>query len=186
MLDKLCICHNECVADDSTDEVDEHVARWQRFWADTDGFDANVEGAITRMQHIVRTMRADSARAFAGSPFTLEDYQTLHTLLVQPYPVQATPAQLAEALHVTRAAVTSRLDRLADAGLITRDVDTADRRRVIVRPTVAGRAAWDHNVYEGMARERQLFSALDAEDMRQLNAILRKVIRSTGHQPPLP
>ncbi len=85
--------------------------------------------------------------------------------------------------HV-RAAVTIRLDRLADAGLITRDVDIADQRRVIVRPTVAGRAAWDHNVHEGMARERQLFSALDAEDMRQLNAILRKVIRSTGHQPP--
>ena len=186
MLDKLSIFHDRCVADDSTDEVDEHVARWLRFWADTDGFDANVEGAITRMQHIVRRMRTDSARAFAGSPFTLEDYQTLHTLLVQPYPVQATPAQLAEALHVTRAAVTSRLDRLADAGLITRDVDTADRRRVIVRPTVAGRAAWDEKVHEGMARERQLFSALDAEDMRQLNAILRKVIRSTDHQLPLP
>lgn len=166
------------VADDSTDEVDEHVARWQRFWADTDGFDANVEGAITRMQHIVRKLRSDSAQAFSGSQFTLEDYQTLHTLLVQPYPVEATPAQLAEALHVTRAAVTSRLDRLVDARFITRDVDPADRRRVIVRPTAAGRAAWDHKVHEGMAREKQLFAALDAEEILLLNAILRKVILS--------
>ena len=37
---------------------------------------------------------------------------TLHALMVQPYPTEASPAQLADATHVTRAAMTRRLDRL--------------------------------------------------------------------------
>jgi len=100
---------------------------------------------------------------------TIEDYKTLHLLMVQPYPTEATPARLAEAANVTRAAMTSRLDRLVAADLVARDVDASDRRRVLVRPTAAGRAAWDHYIYEGMAREQRL---------GQIDRLLRKVMLS--------
>ena len=129
-------------AEELRDSVDRHVARWAAFWKDDPRFAPEVEGALVRIYEIrKRSQRADAA-AFADSPhFTLEDYKTLHALMVQPDETVATPAQLADTTHVTRAAMTSRLDRLVDAGLVTREVDPDDRRRVLIRPTAAGRCA---------------------------------------------
>ena len=158
------------------DSVDHHVARWAEYWEDNPHFDPQVEGAVTRMQTIITRLKRVNATAFAGSKFTLEDYLTLHALMVQPFPTEATPAQLAEMSQLTRAGMTSRLDRLADAGLITREGDSIDRRRVIVRPTPAGRAAWDRYVHEGMTREQRLLAALNPNELAQLNRLLRKVV----------
>lgn len=160
------------------DAVDRHVERWAQFWQDDPGFRAEVEGAIVRMQHILRRLRQVDAAAFAGHDFTLEDYKTLHALMVQPFPTEVTPAQLAEVLGITRAAVTSRVDRLATAGLVTREVGAEDRRRVLLRPTATGREVWERHVFEGMDRERDLFGALSPEELIRLNGLLRKVVRS--------
>ena len=142
--------------------------------------DAAVEGATTRMQFVVRRLKQLNAQAYAGRDFSLEDANTLHALMVQPYPVEATPAQLADFCHVTRAAMTSRLDRLVEGGYVTREVDPVDRRRVNVRPTPQGRAAWDNDLHEGMALEKDLLSALSPAELDQLNELLRKVLLSFG------
>ena len=161
------------------DSVDEHVARWAAFWKDDPTFAPEVEGALVRMSYILRELRREDAAAFAGSKdLSLEDYKTLHALMIQPWPVEATPAQLADALNVTRAAVTSRLDRLVAAELVTRQVDETDRRRVLVRPTTAGRAAWNKHIFEGMDRDQRMLGALSTDELKQLNALLRKVLIS--------
>jgi DNA-binding MarR family transcriptional regulator len=162
------------------DAVDQHVSRWADHWRDNPGFVPDVEGAIVRMKTLMQRLRRVDAAAFAGSDFTLEDYSTLHVLMVQPYPTEATPAQLAEAAKVTRAGMTSRLDRLVDSGLITREIDPLDRRRIVIRPTAAGRSAWENYVHEGMAREQQLLQALSPRELSQLNTLLRKVLLSFG------
>jgi DNA-binding MarR family transcriptional regulator len=160
------------------DAVDHHVARWAEYWKDNPGFVPEVEGALVRMQSILTQQKRGDAVAFAGSEFTFEDFKTLHVLMVQPYPTEATPAQLAEVSRVTRAAMTSRLERLVDSGLVTREIDPHDRRRVVVRPTVAGRKAWDAYVHQGLARDQELLAALSDRELRQLNALLRKVVLS--------
>ena len=164
---------------DGRDSVDDHVARWATFWKDDPTFAPEVEGALVRMEFILRELRREDAAVFAKSKdLSLEDYKTLHALMVQPWPVEATPAQLADTLNITRAAVTSRLDRLVSAELVTRQVDETDRRRVLVRPTAAGRAAWNKHIFEGAARDQRMLSALSAEELKQLNALLRKVLLS--------
>ena len=160
------------------DEVDDHVTRWSALWEGNPEVAPEVEGALVRMKNILRRSRRGDAAAFTDPAFTLEDYLTLHVLMIQPYPTEATPAQLAEAAGVTRAAMTARLDRLARAELITREVEPLDRRRVVVRPTAAGRAAWEQHIHAGMARDQQLLSALSLAELQQLNALLRKVIVS--------
>jgi len=160
------------------DAVDHHVARWSDYWKDDPQFAPEVEGALVRMSHILNRARREDAAAFADSELSLEDYKTLHALMVQPFPTEATPAQLAEATNVTRAAMTSRLDRLVKAELVTREVEPRDRRRVMVRPTAAGRAAWSEHIFAGMARDQRMLSALSHEELLQLNALLRKVVRS--------
>ncbi|GAA0567563.1 MarR family transcriptional regulator [Paractinoplanes ferrugineus] len=164
---------------DEMDGVDQHVARWAAFWKDDPRFDPEIEGAVVRMNDIAKWARRADAAAFAGNEdFTMEDYKTLHALMVQPHPMEATPAHLADATHVTRAAMTSRLDRLAGAGLVTREVDPTDRRRVLIRPTAAGRAAWNTHIFEGMARDQKMLGALSRAELVRLNALLRKVTKS--------
>lgn len=160
------------------DSVDIHVARWAEFWKNDPRFSPEIEAAFTRMQSILKEEKRGDLIAFADSELTFEDYRTLHALMVQPYPTEATPAQLADASRVSRAAMTSRLDRLSEAGLVTREIDPIDRRRIVVRPTAAGRAAWQASVHEGMAREAQLLSALSERELHQLNTLLRKVVLS--------
>ncbi len=157
------------------DAVDAHVARWV---TQVPEMDPAIEGAVTRMQLVLRRLDKADALAHAGSSFTLEDVRTLHALMVQPYPVEATPAMLADVCHVTRAAMTSRLDRLVDSGHVTREVDPLDRRRVIVRPTALGRATWTAHLHPGMERERHLLAALTPRQLEQLNALLRTVLLS--------
>jgi DNA-binding MarR family transcriptional regulator len=157
------------------DEVDRHVARWV---GQIDQMDPEVEGAITRMQAVLRRLNRLHQEAAEGSELTFEDYKTLHALMVQPYPTEATPAQLAEACHVTRAAMTSRVDRITEAGLVTRTVDPTDRRRVIVRPTSKGRRTWKLYVVEAMSREASVLKALSDAEKQRLNALLRKVLLS--------
>jgi len=166
------------------DSVDQHVARWSAFWKDDPAFDPEVEGALVRMVDIMKWgHRADAAAFASRDDFTLEDYKTLHALMVQPHPVEATPAQLADATHVTRAAMTSRLDRLVSAGLVTREVDPADRRRVLIRATAAGREAWNTHIFEGIERDKEMLSALSREELVQLNALLRKVMLALESAP---
>jgi DNA-binding MarR family transcriptional regulator len=178
MSDGDAVCDDERVTTRDRDAVDHHVARWSEYWKDNPGFDPEVEGALTRMQGLIQRLKRDDAAAFAGSELSFEDYRTLHALMVQPYPTEATPAQLADTNRVTRAAMTSRLDRLVESGLVTREVDPLDRRRVVVRPTAAGRAAWDASVHEGMARDQHVLAALTDRELHQLNALLRKVTLS--------
>lgn len=158
------------------DSIDLHVARWAALWEGNPAFDGEIEGAMTRMQFILRAKNRRDAAAFAGQDFTMEDYDTLHHLMVQPYPTEATPTQLAEAVGVTKASMTGRLDRLERSGMITRETDSANRRRVLVRPTRAGREAWDKYVHAGMRREKEVLGALSAKELVALNALLRKAI----------
>ncbi|GAA2912609.1 MarR family transcriptional regulator [Actinoplanes cyaneus] len=164
------------------DGVDQHVARWATFWKDEPKFAPEVEGALVRMKHILRWIERDDAAAFARieEDFTLQDFKTLHVLMIQPWPTEATPAQLAEAANVTRAAMTSRLDRLESAGLVTRTIDAQDRRRVLIRPTAAGRDKWNSYIFQGMARDQAALKALSYDEVVQLNGLLRKVLHSLG------
>ena len=116
------------------DWVDHHVERWRRTFR---GFDPEVEGIVVRIGAINRHVKRANAAAFDEVGLGPAEYDTLHTLLVQPEPNEATPAQLAEACHVTRAAMTSRLDRLVELAYVTRERDPLDRRRINVRPTQA-------------------------------------------------
>lgn len=139
--------------------------------------DPEVEGATTRMQMILRLLDRQTHARFVGGDDSIEDYRTLHALLTQHYPEEATPAQLADDCHVTRAAMTSRIDRLVERGHVTREIDPLDRRRIIVRPTGSGRRLWERELHAGIEAEKAAFSPLGVRELTQLNSLLRKVVR---------
>jgi DNA-binding MarR family transcriptional regulator len=156
------------------DWVDQHVDRWRSTFS---GFDPEVEGALVRIGALNRHVKRMNVAAFADLGLGEPEYDTLHTLLIQPEPNEATPAQLAEACHVTRAAMTARLDRLADLGYVTRENDVLDRRRLIVRPTPAGRTIWKRALELALEGEKGVVNVLTEREKAQLNALLRKLVR---------
>ena len=157
----------------SRDWVDDHVDRWRAVFQ---GFDPEVEGALVRIGAINRHIKRANTAAFEELGVGQPEYDTLHTLLIQPQPNEATPAQLAEACHVTRAAMTSRLDRLVEQGHVTRESDPLDRRRIIVRPTPAGRAVWKQALELALVGEKAALSVLTHDQQVELNALLRTVV----------
>lgn len=166
---------------DQWDVVDAHVDQWSSVFAD---MDPEVEGAITRIQTIGKHVGRLKHQAWSGTDDTVEDYFTLHALQVTHHPeAEATPAQLADDCGVTRAAMTSRIDRLLARGHVTRQVDPADRRRVIVRSTESGKALWERGIHVGIAQEQAVLAPLTAAELTQLNSLLRKVVKQLGTGP---
>jgi DNA-binding MarR family transcriptional regulator len=72
--------------------------------------------------------------------------------------------------------MTNRLDRMEEAGLIRRLPDPEDRRAVQVELTEAGRRAWDDTISVQAAKEALVAEALDGDEKRQLNDLLRRLM----------
>jgi MarR family transcriptional regulator, lower aerobic nicotinate degradation pathway regulator len=72
--------------------------------------------------------------------------------------------------------VTATVDDLVAAGLVTRDVDPADRRRRLVTPTEAGRRTLVEVRTLAAEVADELLAPLDAERRRQLHRDLRTVL----------
>ncbi|WP_425406753.1 MarR family transcriptional regulator [Hwanghaeella sp.] len=79
---------------------------------------------------IVESVRRDSPDLSA------RQMAVLTTVYLQPSP--HTVRGLAEALNVSKPAVTRALDRLSELGLVRRKPDEEDRRSVLIQRTVKG------------------------------------------------
>jgi DNA-binding MarR family transcriptional regulator len=76
---------------------------------------------------------------------------------------------------LTSSGTTKRLDRLEEAGLITRSPDPDDRRGTLIALTAAGRRLIDGVTEAHLDNERRLLSALTETEQRQLADLLRKL-----------
>ncbi len=77
---------------------------------------------------------------------------------------------------ITSGGVSQRLEKLERAGLITRQVDTGDRRRVEVRLTPAGVELVDSVVADVMEHETKLLDRLSPDEQVTLVSLLRKLL----------
>ena len=85
-------------------------------------------------------------------------------------------------LHVTSGAVTGVVDRLAAAGVARREVDSADRRRVLVSVVPEGFHGRD-DVYAGIgAAFQRLYEGYTLEELRFLARHLERAIEITTQQ----
>jgi len=91
-------------------------------------------GAAEHLSHTV----ADSQHLH------LTDFRALILITGQPADQPMTAGQLAQSLSLSSGAVTYLVERLVQAGHVTRDVDPADRRKVLLVPTEQGRTVADN------------------------------------------
>jgi MarR family transcriptional regulator, negative regulator of the multidrug operon emrRAB len=99
-------------------------------------------------------------------------------LLVANEDGQASPSDLSDLVGTSRANMTRILSTLVDEGLATRQIVELDGRRHMIQITAAGRRAAMEAVPRLVRPLQQAFSGLDAGELFQLDALLRKCVKS--------
>lgn len=159
------------------DQVDDHLDRWCRVMPD---LDPEIEGPVTRMQLLVRHLRRVKRSTLAAHELQTSEYETLHALVGRGEPHEASPTELAAELQLSPAAMTGRIDGLERRGLLHRLPSPDDRRRVVLRLSPAGHQAWRSAMDAMGDEELRIFGALGQAERRQLDDLLRRLVRAAG------
>ena len=165
------------------DAVDLILQQWARERPDLDCSPMGVIGRISQLQREVHlAQRATFARHGLDAP----SFDVLAALRRAGPPYQLTPTALMRTALVTSGAITQRLDRLEERGLITRERSDADGRAVVVTLTAAGRAALDAALPDHLETERRLLAGLPEAERTQLTELLRLFLVTLGRLPQRP
>jgi DNA-binding MarR family transcriptional regulator len=163
------------------DEVSEPGAAWNTQRPDLDVEPLHVLSRVSRLaRHLDRARRA----SFASHGLESWEFDVLSALRRQGPPYQMTPGALLRATLVTSGTMTNRIDRLAEAGLVTRKPDPRDKRGVLVTLTSLGQAKADDALADLLRRERDLLASLAPSDRRTLAGLLRTLLAPFDAAPP--
>ncbi len=165
------------------DAVDLILEQWARERPDLDCSPMGVIGRISQLQREVHLAQRET---FARHGLDAPSFDVLAALRRAGEPYQLTPTALMRTALVTSGAITQRLDRLEDRGLITRTRSASDGRAVVVTLTAAGRAALDAALPDHLETERGLLAGLSDDDRAQLAGLLRRFLVTLGRLPQPP
>ena len=165
------------------DAVDLILEQWARERPD---LDCSPMGIIGRISQLQREVHLAQRSTFARHGLDVPSFDVLAALRRAGPPYQLTPTALMRTALVTSGAITQRLDRLEEKGLITRTRSEADGRAVVVTLTPAGRSALDAALPDHLDTERKLLQGLTDDDLDQLAQLLRKFLVTLGRVPQQP
>lgn len=136
-------------------------------------------GRVSRLSRLI-----DRRLAVNFAQFGLENwmYDVLATLRRSGSPYELSAGELVGQTMVTTGAITNRIDRLEQLGLVERG-SAADRRKVLVRLTPAGLARVDEVVAAHLATEDEILAELSTRQRRELAGLLRTVLLTLGDDP---
>jgi DNA-binding MarR family transcriptional regulator len=138
--------------------------------------DLDVEAAVHRIQRIVKSVRRDMEETLKEYDLTHGEWGILGNLRLGGPPYRSSPGQLSKDEWLSSGAMTNRLDKLEEAGLVRRLPDPEDRRALHVELTEKGHKVWLESVGVQASKEAAIAAALDRKELKELNALLRKVL----------
>ena len=157
----------------SRDQMDVILEQWRRERPDLDLSPIGVFGRIGQLAGLLGPpVEAVLTRHEMGAG----EFDVLTALRRAGAPCK--PSQLSDLLMMSRAGMTSRLDRLEQRGWVERRLDPADRRSFSITLTEAGRAVIDATLTEHAATLARLIAPLEAGEVTALEDGLRRLILS--------
>ena len=160
------------------DRAAKAVEQWNRERPDLDVSPMAVLGRLNEAASLIARDRL--APLFARFGLQSGEFDVLATLRRSGAPYALTPTALYEATMVTSGAMTNRLDRLENAGLIARGPHPNDRRGIVVQLTEKGLTLIDEAVTAHVANEHQVLSGLAQAERETLSELLEKLIKSVS------
>jgi DNA-binding MarR family transcriptional regulator len=150
--------------------------------------DPEVEGIVERIGGLNRRFKRAMNETLAEFKLDHSEHRILGFLNRQDETYRSSPGKLARAIELSSGAMTNRLDRMEEAGLLRRLPDPADRRGVLVELTPEGKRLYEETVGVQARKEELIASALTVTEKKQLNALLRRLMmefeRIEGGPPP--
>jgi DNA-binding MarR family transcriptional regulator len=157
------------------DSIDRIVHEWNRERPDLDVSPTHVLQRITRLYLL---QSASFAEVFGRYGLSFGEYEVLAALTRSGPPHRMKPSELVGALVLSSGAMTNRIDRVEEAGLVERLPDPDDRRATLVALTDKGRQVVDEALIAHLANEERLLGGLTTGERRQLAGLLRKLLTS--------
>jgi DNA-binding MarR family transcriptional regulator len=154
------------------DGVDLILEQWRRERPDLDHSPIGIVGRVSRLARELEQRLEPVYREHGLEPGW---HDALATLRRSGPPYRLRPTEFTSTLMLTSSGTTKRLDRLEQAGLITRGPDPEDRRGTLITLTAAGRKLIDAVTEAHMENERRLLSTLTEAEQRRLADLLRKL-----------
>ncbi len=155
------------------DAIDEILDQWSEERPDLDTASL---GVVIRVMTLYRSFSRQAARALEPLELELWEYDVLSALRRQGAPYTLPATGLARETGLSSGAMTNRIDRLETRGLVRRRPDRNDRRGVNVSLTTSGRKLIDKAIQHRLDSARDSLEALDAEQQRELAALLRAAV----------
>ncbi|WP_299048371.1 MarR family transcriptional regulator [uncultured Tateyamaria sp.] len=124
------------------------------------------------MKRAFNVLQADLARTLEPFGLRMLTFSALSMIVENP---GLRPSQLAGALSVERANVVVYVDRLEEAGWVTRAPCADDRRAYALQCTIAGRRVYDKAVAAVRAHDRRMLDGLRAVEIAAVKKALARI-----------
>lgn len=159
----------------------DHVAAVHDQWrVERPDLDTTPLLVIGRIHRLAAALTPELTAVYAEFGLGEGEFDVLATLRRQGAPFTLTPGELSERTMVTSGAVSKRLDRLEERGLVERRASTADGRSRPATLTSAGRDLIDDAMTAHAANEARLLAALPTRDRDALARLLGRLAESLG------
>jgi DNA-binding MarR family transcriptional regulator len=155
------------------DMIDWIASQWAAVRPDVDVSPMQVIGRISRLSRLVDRRLGEN---FARHGIEHWMFDVLATLRRSGEPYELAAGELVRQTMVTTGAITNRIDRLEERGLLERRPTADDRRKVILRLTPAGLELVDEVLSTHMATEREILSVLSPRQQEEMARLLRRVL----------
>lgn len=163
----------------SRDFAEHLTAQWSAARPD---LDAAPMALVVRIMRVAALLQDRLATVVGAHGLAVWEFDVLATLR-RNGPDGLPPKQLLREMLLSSGAMTNRIDRLEEAGLVERIPDPTDRRGTIVRLTRAGVARVDPIVRERFEDARQVVALLEPADVPAVSAGLRHLALELQREP---
>lgn len=159
-----------------TDAVDDILEQWSE---ERPELETESLGVVVRIMSLSRAFLRQATEALVPLELELFEYDVLSALRRQGHPFGLPATGLAKETGLSSGAMTNRIDKLEERGLVSRNPDESDRRAVIVALTPDGKRAIDEAIQLRLDAADESLQGLNSKEIGNLASLLRK-IRLTG------
>lgn len=160
----------------SQDRIDQILCQWQQ---ESPQLDASSLAVVGRILRIARLLEKHREAVLSAYGLNIWSFDVLATLRRQGSPYQLKPTDLYNLLMLSSGAMTNRIDRLEQDGIVVRSRDASDRRSVIVQLTPKGIALADQVMPVLFESEQKLLAQFGSPaEAGTLTTLLRQFLVS--------
>ncbi|MDH3352652.1 MAG: MarR family transcriptional regulator [Gammaproteobacteria bacterium] len=161
------------------DSVDDILEQWSE---ERPELDTASLGVVIRIMTLYRSFSREATRALEPLGLELFEYDVLSALRRQGRPFALAATALARETDLSSGAMTNRIDKLEDRGLVRRQPGKTDRRSIMIFLTPAGRRVIDKAIRYRLDAASDDLLALSAREQRQLADLLRTVVLNVANR----